>query len=156
MTIGNDGAGPVGVPPVGPNPNAGQIIGTGGAMYPPLYLASFESLMAAVSRGEVSLNQVMAAGNQFGGVAGQAGSQLGNPTLMQGISQGLPQNGTNGINGVAAGGGTVNSSMASLAAPQNPGGVNAKSMGGTQPLDAKQMVNDTSVALLSPIQYGGN
>src|SRR5271170_4997525 len=112
MTWGNNGAGPVGVPPVGPNSPGGQMVGTGGGEYPPLYQASFESVMAAVSRGEVSLNQVVASGSQFGG--NNPAAQAGNPTLMQAISQGMPQNGTNGINGVAAGGGTVNASYASF------------------------------------------
>lgn len=156
MTWGNNGAGPVGVPPVGPNPNAGQMVGTGGGEYPPLYLASYESVLAAVSRGEVSLNQVVAAGSQFGGLNnGPAGSNIsaGNPTLMQAISQGLPQNGTNGINGVAAGGGTVNASYASFnTAP----GTFDSGFDSTATIDPKQVMNSPGVQLVSPIQYGGN
>src|SRR3981189_3557008 len=91
MTWGINGAGPVGVPPVGPNPNAGQMVGTGGGTYPPLFQASFESVMAAVSRGEVSLNTVVANGSQFGG--NNANAPQGNPTLLQAMSQGLGQNG---------------------------------------------------------------
>jgi hypothetical protein len=111
MTWGNNNAGPVGVPPLGPNPNAGQMVGTGGGVATPLYLASFESVMAAVSRGEVSLNMQVPPGSQFGG--NNAAAPQGNPTLMQAISQGNGQNGTNGLNGVGASGGTVNSGYAS-------------------------------------------
>lgn len=153
MTWGNNGAGPTGVQPFAPG-QVGQPPGQGGATLPPLYNPSFESVMAAVSRGEVSLNQIVAAGNQFGGVAGQAGSQLGNPTLMQAISQGQPQNGTNGINGVSAGGGTVNASYASL--NNAPGSFDGGDGGGTQTIDAKDYMGDSTVKLVSPIQYGGN
>lgn len=151
MTWGNNGAGPVGVPPVGPNPNAGQVIGSGGAQYPPLYNASFESVLAAVSRGEVSLNTVVASGSQFGG--NNANAQAGNPTLLQAISQGNGQNGTNGLNGNPAGGGTVNSSYGSsnLAPGTFDNGVDS-----TATIDPKQMMNDATVKLTSPLQYGGN
>ena len=153
MTWGNNNAGPVGVPPTGPNPLAGQMVATGGGTATPHYSPSFESVMAAVSRGEVSLNQIVQAGNQFGGVAGQAGSQAGNPTLLQAFSQGQPQNGTNGLNGVAAGGGTVNASFASFnTAP----GTFDSGFDSTATIDPKQvMSNTTGVALVSPIQYGG-
>ena len=141
------------MPPVGPNPLAGQMVGTGGGTYPPLYLGSFESIMAAVSRGEVSLNMLVANNNQFGGNV--AAAQLGNPTLMQAISQGLPQNGTNGLNGVAAGGGTVNSSSASC--NNQPGSFDqGSSFGGTQTIDAKLVTNNAGVQVSNPIQYGGN
>lgn len=155
MTWGNNGAGPVGVPPVGPNSLAGQVIGSGGAQYPPLYLASFESVMAAVSRGEVSLNQIVAAGSQFGGLNnGPSGSNIsaGNPTLLQAISQGLPQNGTNGLNGVGAGGGTVNASYASFnTAP----GTFDNGFDSTASIDPRQVMSNSTVQLASPIQYGG-
>ncbi len=161
MTWGNNGVGPVGVPPVGPNPNAGQVIGSGGGEYPPLYNASFESLMAAVSRGEISLNQVYAVAG-LGGV----GNANGNPTLLQAISQGVPQNGTNGI-GVRSGpaDGAGNGGAAAAVVSGNGGlgsavmaasGVTSTSFGGTQLADAKQMANAPAVALASPIQYGGN
>jgi hypothetical protein len=156
MTWGNNNAGPVGVPPTGPNVPAGQMIGTGGGVATPLYNASFESVLAAVSRGEVSLNQVVQNGSQFGGLNnGPAGSNIsaGNPTLLQAISQGNPQNGTNGINGVAAGGGTVNSSYAS--ANTNPGTFDA-GFDSTATIDPKQVMNNAGVQLASPIQYGGN
>ena len=153
MTWGLNGAGPTGVSPVGPNPNAGQIVGSGGGTYPPFYPAGFESVMAAVSRGEISLNLVVANNSQFGG--NNANAQAGNPTLMQAISQGLPQNGTNGLNGVAAGGGTVNSSSASC--NNQPGSFdNGSSFGGTQTIDAKLMTNQGPVQVSNPIQYGGN
>jgi hypothetical protein len=152
MSFGNNGAGPQGVPPLGPNPLAGQIIGSGGGTATPLYAPSFESVMAAVSRGEVSLNQIVATGNQFGGVVGQAGSQAGNPTLMQAISQGNGQNGTNGLNGNGAGGGTVNTSYGSVNLAPGTFGPS----GQTQTINPKLPMADPGVALLSPIQYGGN
>jgi hypothetical protein len=151
MTFGNNGAGPVGVPPVGPSPNAGQMIGTGGGTYPPLYNASFESVLAAVSRGEVSLNTVVGSGSQFGG--NNANAQQGNPTLLQAISQGLGQNGTNGLNG-GPGGGTVNSSYSSVQTA--PGSFNDTNPGGTQSIDATQMMANDDASLSSPLQYGGN
>ena len=111
MSIGNLGAaagaqpaaGPTGAPiwlntgpaagsaPVG---QAGNPAPYGGVTY---FQSSFESLMAAVSRGEISLNQFYAVAG-LGGL----GNANGNPTLMQALSQGVPQNGTNGI-GVQAG-----------------------------------------------------
>ena len=158
MTWGNNGAGPVGVPPVGPNGPAGQVIGSGGATYPPLYQTSFESVLAAVSRGEISLNTVVANGSQFGGLNnGPAGSNIsaGNPTLLQAISQGNQQNGTNGLNGIGAGGGTVNSSCASE--NNTPGSFdNGTSFGGTATIDPKQVMNSGGVQLSNPLQYGGN
>jgi hypothetical protein len=107
--------------------------------------------MAAVSRGEVSLNQVIASGSQYGG--NNPNAQAGNPTLMQAISQGLPQNGTNGLNGVAAGGGTVNASYASF---NNAPGTFDNGFDSTATIDPKQVVNNSGVQLASPIQYGGN
>lgn len=156
MTWGNNNAGPVGVPPTGPNVPAGQMIGTGGGTATPLYQASFESVMAAVSRGEVSLNQIVANGSQFGGLNnGPAGSNIsaGNPTLLQAISQGNGQNGTNGLNGVGAGGGTVNTSYASnnTAPGTFDGGTDS-----TATIDPRQVMNNAGVQLASPIQYGGN
>lgn len=161
MTWGNNNAGPVGVPPTGPNPNAGQMVGTGGGTATPLYAPSFESIMAAVSRGEVSLNQIY----KVAGLGG-LGNANGNPTLMQAISQGVPQNGTNGI-GVVSGPG-IGAGNGGVANPQISGngglggavmalsGVSATNFGGAQIADPKQMVNDGAVALASPIQYGGN
>jgi hypothetical protein len=151
MTWGNNNAGPVGVPPVGPNPLAGQIIGSGGGTPTPIYAPSFESVLAAVSRGEVSLNQIVANNSQFGG--NNANAQAGNPTLLQAISQGNPQNGTNGINGVGAGGGTVNSSYASFnTAP----GTFDNGFDSTATIDPRQVMNNSGVQLISPIQYGGS
>jgi hypothetical protein len=116
--------------------------------------------MAAVSRGEVSLNQIA----QVSGLGG-LGNANGNPTLMQAISQGVPQNGTNGI-GVQAGpaGGAGNGGAAATQISGNGGlgsavmaasGVTSTSFGGTQISDAKQMENAPAVAMASPIQYGG-
>jgi hypothetical protein len=116
--------------------------------------------MAAVSRGEVSLNQLYKVAG-LGGI----GNANGNPTLMQAISQGVPQNATNGI-GVVSGYG-VGAGNGGAAAPQISGtgglgaavaaasGVSATSFGGAQLLDAKQVLSDPSATLASPIQYGG-
>ena len=166
MSIGNlsaangaqPAAGPLGAPiwsnvgtaagssPVG---QAGNPSPTGGVSY---CGASFESVMAAVSRGEISLNQLLAAGNQFGG--NNPNALQGNPTLLQGMSQGLGQNGTNGLNGIGAGGGTVNSSIASINTA--PGTFGAS--GQTNTVNPKLVLSDPGVtaALLSPAQYGGS
>jgi hypothetical protein len=161
MTWGNNGAGPLGVPPIGPPASVNSpMIGQQGNAYPPFYNAGFESLMAAVSRGEISLNQVYAVAG-LGGV----GNANGNPTLMQAISQGVPQNGTNGI-GVQAGpaGGAGNGGAAATQISGNGGlggavmaasGVSATAFGGAVLADAKQMENAPAVAMANPIQYGG-
>src|SRR5258708_6028341 len=156
MTWGNNGAGPLGIPPIGPPASVNSpMIGQQGNANPAFYNASFESVMAAVSRGEVSLNTVVANGSQFGGLNnGPAGSNIsaGNPTLMQAISQGNGQNGTNGLNGNAAGGGTVNLSYGSTnLAP----GTFDNGFDSTATIDPKQVMNDASVKLTSPLQYGG-
>jgi hypothetical protein len=159
MTWGNNGAapgaqpaaGPTGVQPFAPG-QVGQPPGQGGATIPPCYSTSFESYLAAVSRGEVSLNQRVAVNDQFGGNGATIQAAAGNPTLLQAMSQGLGQNGTNGLNG-GPGGGTVNSSMSSCNTA--PGTFdNGTAMGGTQTIDAKSLV--TTTQLVSPIQYGGN
>lgn len=142
MTWGNNGAGPTGVQPFAPG-QVGQPPGQGGATLPPIYNAGFESLMAAVSRGEVSLNQATS-GNGFSG--NSAAAPQGNPTLMQAISQGIPQNGTNGL-GVSAGPRQGEGTQAA--------GLNGTAFGGSQIFDAKQMENAPAVAMANPIQYGG-
>jgi len=151
MTWGNNGAGPMGVQPFAPG-QVGQPPGQGGATLPPLYNPSFESVMAAVSRGEISLNQIVANNSQFGGNGASIQASAGNPTLMQAISQGLPQNGTNGLNGIGPGGGTVNASYASCNAA--PGSLHSGGLDNTTTCDPRATVAATS--LLSPIQYGGN
>jgi len=88
---------------------------------------------------------------------------------MQAISQGVPQNGTNGIgvqagpaggagyNPAVAGGGTVLSGNGGLgSAVMAASGVSSTNFGGAQLADPKQMANAPAVALASPIQYGGN
>jgi hypothetical protein len=162
MTFGNNGAAsgaqPVSPQPTGVQPFApgiiGQPPGQAGATLPQTFNSGFESVMAAVSRGEVSLNQLVANGSQFGGLNnGPAGSNIsaGNPTLMQAISQGNGQNGTNGLNGNAAGGGTVNLSYASTnLAP----GTFDNGFDSTATIDPKQVVNAPGVQL--QLQYGGN
>jgi len=169
MTWGNFGAAPGAQPvvnqPVGVQPFApgvvGQVPGQAGAMLPPVFNSSYESIMAAVSRGEVSLNQVYAVAG-LGGI----GNANGNPTLMQAISQGVPQNGTNGIGvvsgpGIGAGNGGPGATQVSGngglgSAVMAASGVSSTNFGGAQLADPKQMVNAPAVALASPIQYGGN
>ena len=153
MTWGNNGAGPTGVQPFAPGV-VGQPPGQAGATLPPFYNAGFEALMAAVSRGEISLNQALAAGNGISGAAGQNGSVAGNPTLIQAISQGVPQNGTNGL-GVRAGP-MVGEGNGGLGSPvMAASGVSATTFGGASIFDAKQMENAPAVAMANPIQYGG-
>jgi hypothetical protein len=160
MTWGNFGAAPGAQPaaiqPVGVQPFApgqvGQPPGQAGATLPQTYNSSFESVMAAVSRGEVSLNQVIGVGGSFTG--NSAVAPQGNPTLMQAISQGPSQNGTNGLNGNAAGGGTVNGSYGSVNTAPGTFGTSSQ----TNVVNPKLPMNDVGVtsALASPIQYGGN
>jgi hypothetical protein len=166
MSIGNLGATPGAQPAAGPTgapiwldtgPAAGSApVGQAGNPAPyggvTYFNSSFESVMAAVSRGEVSLNQVIGAGGYFGG--NNTAALQGNPTLMQAISQGSPQNGTNGLNGNAAGGGTVNSSYGS--ANLAPGTFGQSSQ--TNIVNPKLPMSDVGVtgALVSPAQYGGN
>lgn len=151
MTWGNNAAGPVGVPPVGPSNPAGQMVGTGGGEYPPLYSPSFESVMAAVSRGEVSLNQITAA-SIFSG--NSAAAPQGNPTLLQAMSQGVQQNGTNGL-GVRSGPAPATEGTAAI----NIGSANPQAGANTDPgstlvVDPRQVMSVPAMA--SPIQYGGN
>lgn len=99
---GINGAGPQGAPIFGNQPSAaGAVPGQAGAPAngaTPIFGTSIESIMAAVSRGEIPLNLAVQV-NQQGGVAG--GPQQ-NISLLQAIGQGQPQNGTNGL-GVRAG-----------------------------------------------------
>jgi hypothetical protein len=165
MAIGNLGAASGAQPAAGPTganiwldtgPAAGSApVGQAGNPAPygsvTYFSASFESVMAAVSRGEISLNQLVGVGSQFGG--NNAAAQQGNPTLLQAISQGLPQNGTNGLNGIGAGGGTVNASYASFnSAP----GTFDNGFDSTATIDPKQVVASGTVTLASPAQYGGS
>lgn len=161
MSFGNNGVGPQGAPifgnqgPAGAPVAAGAVQGQAGAPAngaTPFYNASFESVMAAVSRGEVPLNQIVANNSTFGGNGASIQASAGNPTLLQAISQGGQMQGTNGLNGVAAGGGTVNSSFAS--ANTVPGTFGQSQT--TVVINPKLPMNDPGVALVSPIQYGGN
>ncbi len=167
MAIGNLGAAPGAQPAAGPTgapiwldtgPAAGSApVGQAGNPAPygsvTYFNSSFESVLAAVSRGEISLNQVVAVNSQHSG--NSAVAPQGNPTLLQAISQGFGQNGTNGLNGKGESGGTVNSGSGSVNTA--PGTFdNGTSFGGTMSIDAKQMINSGTVTLASPIQYGGN
>jgi hypothetical protein len=175
MAIGNLGAASGAQPVAGPTgapiwldtgPAAGSApVGQAGNPAPygsvTYFNSSFESIMAAVSRGELSLNQVYAVAG-LGGI----GNANGNPTLMQAISQGVPQNATNGIGvvsgpGIGAGnGGTAAAQISGTgglgAAVSTGSGNSSTNFGGSQLADPKQMVNATAVALASPAQYGGN
>ena len=168
MTWGNFGAAagaqPVSPQPIGVQPFApgvvGQPPGQAGATLPANFNSSFESLMAAVSRGEVSLNQQYAVAG-LGGI----GNANGNPTLLQAISQGVPQNGTNGIgvvSGPGIGAGNGGAAVAQVSGNGGLGsavmaasGVSSTNFGGAQLADPKQLVNAPAVALANPIQYGG-
>ena len=151
MTWGNNGAlpgaqpaaGPTGVQPFAPG-QVGQPPGQAGATLPPCYNTSFETYLAAVSRGEVSLNQRVAVNDQFGGNGATAQQAAGNPTLLQAMSQGLGQNGTNGIG--------VDASYANC--NKAPGTLHAGGVDNTATIDARSVV--TVSQLVSPIQYGGN
>jgi hypothetical protein len=185
MAIGNLGAAPGAQPAAGPTgapiwldtgPAAGSApVGQAGNPAPyggPTYFnSSFESIMAAVSRGEISLNQLYATSGLSGLNNGPAGSNLsaGNPTLLQAISQGVPQNAANGIgvvsgpgvgagyNPAVVGGGTVISGTGGLGAAVSTGSGNSSTnFGGSQIADPKQLVSAPAVALASPAQYGGN
>src|SRR5580700_592867 len=177
MSIGNFGAAPGAQPAAGPTgapifanqgTNSSAVIGAAGDIAPyggPTYFnSSFEALMAAASRGEISLNQVYAVAG-LGGI----GNANGNPTLLQAISQGVPQNAANGIgvvsgpgvgagyNPAVVGGGTVISGTGGLGAAVSTGSGNSSTnFGGSQIADPKQLVSATAVALASPAQYGGN
>jgi hypothetical protein len=175
MAIGNLGAAPGAQPAAGPTgapiwldtgPAAGSApVGQAGNPAPFGSVTYFnntaESIMAAVSRGEISLNQVYAVAG-LGGI----GNANGNPTLMQAISQGVPQNATNGIGvvsgpGVGAGNGGAAPAQISgtggLGAPVSTGSGNSSTnFGGSQLADPKQVVGAPAVALASPAQYGGN
>lgn len=167
MAIGNLGAAPGAQPAAGPTganiwldtgPAAGSApVGQAGNPSPygsvSYFNASYESIMAAVSRGELSLNQVVGNNSYFGGNAANIQAAQGNPTLLQAISQGPSQNGTNGLNGIGAGGGTVNASFASN--NSSPGTFD-NGFDSTAVIDPKQVVNSPGVSLLSPAQYGGN
>lgn len=152
MTWGNNGAGPLGVPPIGPPASVNSpMVGQQGNAYPPFYAPTFESVLAAASRGAVSLNQVPAA-NIIGGV-NNANNQQGNPTILQAMTQGAQQNGTNGL-GVRSGPAPATEGTAAI----NIGSANAQAGANTDPgstlvIDPRQMMNVP--ALASPIQYGG-
>lgn len=122
---GLNGTGPQGAPVV--------IIGAGSVAATPTpgYCnPNFESVLAAMSRGEVPAN--------VGVTAAALGPQV---SLLQAISQGVPQNGTNGI-GVSSG----------PATGVGAGGETGTTFGGTQAVDAKQMASVPSVSNV----YSGN
>lgn len=161
MSFGNNGAGPVGAPIFGNQPGgAGAVPGQAGNPAPQggpsFYNASFESVMAAASRGELPLNTQVPTGTNFAGNAAAGGSfagPQGNPTLLQAMSQGSQQNGTNGL-GVRSGPAPATEGTAAI----NIGSSNAQAGANTDysstlVVDPRQV---TSVPGYSnPIQYGG-
>lgn len=136
---GINGAGPQGAPifgnqgPASAPVAAGAVQGQAGAPAngaTPFFSTSFESVLAAMSRGEVPAN--------LGVSAPALGAQV---SLLQAISQGVPQNGTNGI-GVSSG----------PAPGVGEGGESGTTFGGTQLQDSKQM----SSAISATNVYSGN
>lgn len=157
---GINGAGPQGAPIFG-NQNT-AVPGAGGAVpgqagapangATPFFGASIESIMAAVSRGEIPLNLAVQV-NQLGGVAG-AGNPQQNISLLQAIGQGQPQNGTNGL-GVRSGPSPATEGTAAIGlgsgttlqgSPTDPGSVAV--------IDPRQMSVAAAIAPLN--QYLGN
>ena len=151
---GINGAGPQGAPIFGNQPAAaGAVPGQAGAPAngaTPFFGTSIESIMAAVSRGEIPLNLAVQV-NQLGGVAG-APSQ--NISLLQAIQQGQPQNGTNGL-GVRSGPSPATEGTAAIgiggAAPLAGAPTDSSS---TVPVDSRQM--SVSAAINPLNQYVGN
>jgi hypothetical protein len=147
---GVNGAGPQGTPifgnqgPASAPVAAGAVQGQAGAPAngaTPFFGASFESIMAALSRGEVPAN--------LGVTAPALGGQV---PLLQAISQGVPQNAANGIgvgSGPAGGAGQGPGIVGSIS---GNGGATGTTFGGVQAVDAKQV---SSVPTFSNV-YSGN
>lgn len=155
MSFGINNTGPVGAPVFGNQPGgAGAVPGqagnpapTGG---PTIFNAGFESVLAAVSRGELPLNASVAA-NSLGGVAGSPNSNI---SVLQAMTQGVQQNGTNGI-GVRSGPSPVNEGTAGVGIGSNNAAAGAiTDSGSTLVLDSRQMVNVPGFS--NPQQYVGN
>ena len=139
MSFGNNGAGPQGAPifgnqgPVAAPVAAGAVAGQAGAAAngaTPIYAANFESVLAAMSRGEIPAN--------LGVTAPALGGQV---SLLQAMSQGVAQNGTNGL-GVSSG----------PKVGEGNGGETGTTFGGVQPVDAKALANVPTFSN----QYSGN
>lgn len=153
MTWGNFGAAsgaqpaagqPTGVQPFAPG-QVGQPPGQGGATLPPTY-GPIDSILAAASRGEVSLNQRVGNNDQFGGNNATNQNAAGNPTILQAISQGGQINANNGIG--------FDSSFAN--ANKAPGTLHTGGSDQTATLDPKAPAATlTTAQLISPLQYGG-
>ena len=169
MAMGNNGAGPVGAPvfgnqgPTSAPVAAGAVQGQAGAPAngaTPFYNASFESIYAAMCRGEIPAN-IGVGTTALNGV----GPSANQTSLLQAMSQGVPQNGTNGIGvqagpaggagqgpgiaGSISGNGGLGASLQQTLTPES-----ATTFGGTQAVDAKQMANVPTLS--SPLQYAGN
>jgi hypothetical protein len=107
--------------------------------------------MAAVSRGELPLNMVVTANNGFAGNAGNIQAQQGNPTLLQALQQGVPQNGTNGL-GVRSGPSPATEGTAGVGIGSNNAAAGSPlDSGTTLVVDSRQV---TSVQTFAN-QYGG-
>lgn len=156
---GINGGGPQGAPvfgnqgPAAAPVAAGAVPGQAGAPAngaTPFFGASIESIMAAVSRGEIPLNIAVQA-NQLGGVASSPNVNI---SLLQAIGQGQPQNGTNGL-GVRSGPSPATEGTAAVGlgagtvvqgSPTDSGSVGA--------IDPRQMSVAAAIAPLN--QYVGN
>lgn len=156
MSFGNNGAGPQGAPIFGNQGTAaaGAVPGQAGAPgngATPIYNAGFESVLAAVSRGELPLNMLFTAASGFAGNNAANQNQQGNPTLLQAIQQGVPQNGTNGL-GVRSGPSPVGEGTAAVGIGSTNVAAGAQTdSNNTIIVDSRQMSNAQTFAN----QYGG-
>jgi hypothetical protein len=152
---GINGAGPQGAPVFGNQgaAAAGAVPGQAGAPAngaTPFFGTSIESIMAAVSRGEIPLNLAVQV-NQLGGVASSPNSNI---SLLQAIQQGQPQNGTNGL-GVRSGPSPATEGTAAVGIGSNNSAAGANTdNSSTVPVDSRQMSVSAAIAPLN--QYVGN
>lgn len=156
---GINGAGPQGAPvfgnqgPAAAPVAAGAVAGQAGAPAngaTPFFGQSIESIMAAVSRGEIPLNIAV----QVSQLSGVANNPNGNISLLQAIGQGQPQNGTNGL-GVRSGPSPATEGTAAIGL--GSGQVTAGSptdSGSVAAIDPRQMSVAAAIAPLNT--YVGN
>jgi len=142
--IWQNSAGAAGSAPVG---QAGNPAPTGGVTY---FNSSFESVLAAASRGELSLNMAVAA-NSLGGVTGSPNTNI---SLLQAMTQGLQQNGTNGL-GVRSGPSPAGEGTAAInIGSQNPQAGAITDNSTTLVVDGRQTTGVPGYS--NPTQYVGN
>lgn len=107
-------------------------------------------MLAAVSRGELPLNAAVAA-NSLGGAATSPNTNI---TLLQAMTQGIQQNGTNGL-GVRSGPAPATEGTAAVGIGSNNSAAGAiTDSGSTLVVDSRQMVNVPGFS--NPQQYVGN